>query len=87
MGKWFFTVESNCIDNSREDEFNDWYDHIDLPDVLETTGFKKATRYKCVSDLNEKYERQKQINRSDQSNIKAAFQRIKLTIQLIFFLI
>ena len=57
MAKWVFTVESNCIDETREADFNEWYDRIDLPDVLETAGFIKATRYKLESGLNERYER------------------------------
>ncbi len=45
MGKWLMVVESNCADPAREDEFNAWYDKIHLPDVLETPGFVRATRY------------------------------------------
>ncbi len=57
MAKWFFIVESNGTDETREADFNEWYDKIDLPDVLETAGFVKATRYEHVSALNERYER------------------------------
>ncbi len=57
MEKWFFIVESNCTDKAREADFNEWYDKIDLPDVLETAGFIKATRYKCESALNQRYDR------------------------------
>ena len=57
MEKWFFIVESNCTDEAREVDFNEWYDKIDLPDVLETAGFVKATRYKCESALNQSYDR------------------------------
>ena len=45
MARWINIVESNCKDASREEEFNDWYDNIHLPDVLETPGFVAATRY------------------------------------------
>ena len=45
MAKWINLVEANCKDASREEEFNDWYDNIHLPDVLETPGFVAATRY------------------------------------------
>ena len=45
MTRWIRIVESNCRDTSREEEFNDWYDNIHLPDVLETPGFVAATRY------------------------------------------
>ena len=45
MQKWLLTVESNCIDPSREKELNDWYDKVHLPDILETPGFLRASRY------------------------------------------
>ncbi|MCJ7522038.1 MAG: hypothetical protein MUP21_07470 [Dehalococcoidia bacterium] len=45
MEKWLLTVESNCVDPSREKELNDWYDNIHLPDILETPGFIRASRY------------------------------------------
>ena len=44
MEKWINIVETTC-DPSREKEFNDWYDNIHLPDVLETPGFLAARRY------------------------------------------
>lgn len=49
MEKWLLTVESNCCDPSREKEFNDWYDNIHLPDILETPGFIRAVRYENTS--------------------------------------
>ena len=45
MAKWLFVVETNCADAAREAEFNEWYDKTHLPDVLETPGFIRATRY------------------------------------------
>ena len=45
MTKWLFVVETNCADAAREVEFNEWYDKTHLPDVLETPGFIRATRY------------------------------------------
>ncbi len=45
MDKWLMTVESNCADPSREAEFNKWYDEVHLPDILETSGFVRASRY------------------------------------------
>ena len=45
MTKWLLAVETNCIDAARETEFNEWYDKTHLPDVLETPGFIRATRY------------------------------------------
>ncbi len=45
MAKWLFVVETNCADAAREAEFNEWYNKTHLPDVLETPGFIRATRY------------------------------------------
>ncbi|MFC1920634.1 DUF4286 family protein [Chloroflexota bacterium] len=45
MDKWVLEVGTNCLDAAREEEFNDWYDNIHLPDVLETPGFTGAVRY------------------------------------------
>lgn len=49
MERWLLTVESNCCDPSRENEFNDWYDNVHLPDILETPGFLRAVRYENTS--------------------------------------
>ena len=46
MTQWILVVETNCADAAREAEFNEWYDKIHLPDVLENPGFIRATRYK-----------------------------------------
>ena len=45
MAKWLMIVGSNCADATREAEFNEWYGKTHLPDVLETPGFVRATRY------------------------------------------
>ena len=48
MAKWILLVETNCNDTSREDEFNDWYDNIHIPDVLEGSPLMKATRFETA---------------------------------------
>lgn len=45
MAKYIQVVGTNCTDPAREKEFNEWYDKTHLPDVLETPGFVRATRY------------------------------------------
>ncbi len=45
MAKWLLVVGTNCADAAREAEFNEWYDKTHFPDVLETPGFIRATRY------------------------------------------
>ncbi len=49
MDKWIILVGTNCSDPAQEKEFNDWYDNTHLPDVLETPGFIRATRYENTS--------------------------------------
>jgi hypothetical protein len=46
MEKWLLVVESNCKDQNRETELNDWYDTVHFPDILGgSPGFKRATQY------------------------------------------
>ena len=45
MERRLLAVESRCSDPSQEEEFNRWYDETHLPDVLETPGILRATRY------------------------------------------
>jgi len=52
MAKWLLVVETKCSDPARETDFNEWYDKIHLPDVLETPGFTGATRYE-ISEASE----------------------------------
>lgn len=48
MGKWVLVVESDCKDPGSEDDFNDWYNNVHLPDVFETPCFVKASRYELT---------------------------------------
>ncbi|MFC1953408.1 DUF4286 family protein [Chloroflexota bacterium] len=54
MAKWLLVVETNCTDEAREAEFNEWYDKIHIPDILEASGFIKATRYENTEPSDEK---------------------------------
>ncbi len=42
--RWFYMVKSRPSEPAREDEFNAWYDEIDIPDVLAVPGFDRARR-------------------------------------------
>jgi hypothetical protein len=48
MAKWLLVTETSCTDVTREDEYNEWYDKIHIPDVFETPGFIMATRYENI---------------------------------------
>ena len=45
MGKYMFVVGMKVVDPANEAEFNDWYNNIHFPDVLETPNFVRATRW------------------------------------------
>ena len=45
MTKYVFVVGMNVADPANEAEFNDWYNNIHFPDVLETPNFERATRW------------------------------------------
>lgn len=47
MAKWILLAYTDCVDKSKDDKFNEWYDKIHLPDVLKLPGFVSATR--CVN--------------------------------------
>lgn len=48
MAKFLMVIQTNCKDAACEAEFNEWYDNIHIPDVLESPGFINATRYEDV---------------------------------------
>ena len=45
MKKWLALVESDCKDPSREIEFNEWYNEVHIPDMLELPAVVGAERY------------------------------------------
>lgn len=48
MTKWIVLVEASCAEPAREDEFNEWYNYVHLPDVLETPQIVSAVRYENI---------------------------------------
>ena len=50
-------VLTNCKDESRQEEFNRWYEDIHIPDILGTGAFHAAYRYESVevSDIAAQY--------------------------------
>lgn len=48
MEKYLFVTYTDCADHSREDEFDDWYNNVHVPDMLETPGMISATRWENV---------------------------------------
>ena len=73
MGKWILVVETNCVDAAREAEFNEWYDKIHLPDVLESPGFIRGTRYEFLMPWKIQGDSDTQLQITDASEKKAKF--------------
>lgn len=48
MPRAILVVFTNPIDESREDEFNDWYTNVHLHDILKIPGYVAATRYRLA---------------------------------------
>ena len=38
MEKWLLVAETNCSIPAREEEFNNWYNNIHTPDILDHPG-------------------------------------------------
>ena len=53
METWLLLVESSCTDPSREQDFNDWYNNIHIPDMLELSFVTGSTRYEIRDPGNE----------------------------------
>lgn len=43
--RWLLAVLTDVVDPLRETEFNEWYNEIHLPDIMQMPGFIRATRY------------------------------------------
>jgi hypothetical protein len=46
MARGIMVVQSSPVSPDREDEFNDWYDTIHIPEICAVPGFVSARRYK-----------------------------------------
>jgi hypothetical protein len=48
VAKGIMVVQSAPADPSREDEYNEWYSTIHIPEILSIPGFVSARRYKSA---------------------------------------
>ena len=48
MAKYTFVVLSNPTTSGQEAEYNEWYNKIHIPDVLNVPGFVAAQRFKVA---------------------------------------
>jgi hypothetical protein len=50
MSRYLFFAFSDCKDPAREDEYNEWYCNMHVPDILEIPGMIRATRWVGATD-------------------------------------
>jgi len=50
MTRYLLFAFSDCKDPAREEEFNDWYNNMHLPDMLEVPGMISASRWISAED-------------------------------------
>ena len=55
MARYLVIVESTCRDPDREVEFNEWYDTVHVPDILDEPGTVSVTRWLDTAAQSLKY--------------------------------
>jgi predicted amidohydrolase YtcJ len=50
--QWLMVVKTISTDPQREAQFNEWYDKIDVPDVLKVPGYMRARRGLRADEIN-----------------------------------
>ena len=48
MSRYLLFAFSDCNDPAREKEFNNWYDNMHEPDMIEVPGMIRATRWESA---------------------------------------
>jgi hypothetical protein len=48
MPKGIMVVQSRPVSADREDEYNEWYSSVHIPEILAVPGFTAARRYKVI---------------------------------------
>lgn len=48
MPKGVMIVQSRPVSAGREDEYNEWYSSVHIPEILAVPGFTSARRYKAL---------------------------------------
>lgn len=49
-GDYLYVVRCRLVDASRETEWNEWYDRVHLPAILEVRGFLAAQRFRSYDE-------------------------------------
>jgi hypothetical protein len=50
MTRYLLVTFSDPKDPAKEEEFNDWYDNMHMPDMLKTPGLLKGSRWKSADN-------------------------------------
>jgi hypothetical protein len=77
MARYLLFAFSDCKDPAREEEFNDWYDNVHLPDMLEVEGLVKATRWMTAENAEGQQRRYLALYEVETDNIEELNERIK----------
>ncbi|HEY96579.1 MAG TPA: hypothetical protein G4O16_00150 [Dehalococcoidia bacterium] len=51
MARYLLFAFSDCKDPAREEEFNEWYDNVHIPDILAVPGMISATRWESAHSV------------------------------------
>ena len=77
-------VQNDCADPAREQEYNRWYDEVQVPDMLQVPGVVNVTRYvNLAPEANQrpKYVILYEIETEDIANFENIFHKTVLKAQ------
>ena len=83
MASHLFIVESNCVDPTREGEFNDWYNQIHILDIMSTGYIDKATRYELTTAPPEGRGRYLAVYEIESDNIDYTMSEVRVKMDVI----
>ena len=77
-------VLTNCTDPAREQEFNDWYTNVHIPDVLLTPGIVRGTRFRLATEPREgqnKYLALYELHTDDAASVQQNLGEVMVTVR------
>ena len=83
MARYLFIAQSDCADETREEEFCRWYDEVHVPDILVTPGIVGAARYENLNPDENKRPKYVVIYEIETDDIGAFQNALDQTIQKI----
>jgi hypothetical protein len=70
MTRYRLFAFSDCKDPAREQEFNDWYTNVHLPDMLQVPGMISATRWMSADNKENEIRRYVAIYEMETDDLK-----------------